>query len=162
MSNVRKKLDSYFWPDPKIRNMSRKPFKTSKKGVQVRDPHGRFIKGAWKGGPGRPRRDVELQYLKTFSQKVTPEVWAGIVEKAVELALKGEKDSRNWLSKYLLGDNTVFALLFLSHQSFPELGLQEMREKLTEAKAALHEMKAVQEAIDAQESATDVEFEETQ
>jgi hypothetical protein len=44
-----------------------------------RDDNGRFAKGN-PGGPGRPRRAVEADYLAALSQAVPLEKWRDIVE----------------------------------------------------------------------------------
>jgi hypothetical protein len=72
---------------------------TTKEG-RARD--GRFAEGN-AGGPGRPRRSVERDYLAVLSSAVTLEVWWAICDKAVELARNGDRHAREWLSHYLLG-----------------------------------------------------------
>lgn len=70
-----------------------------------RDTNGRFVKGH-PGGPGRPRRPVEQEYLATLSNAVTLSVWEQIVQRAVADALQGDARSREWLARYVLGDQT--------------------------------------------------------
>jgi len=67
----------------------------------TRDAHGRFAPGN-PGGPGRPRRSVEADYLRTLSDAVPPERWAAIVEAAVSEAEAGDAAARAWLARYLL------------------------------------------------------------
>lgn len=67
-----------------------------------RDRGGKFAKGN-PGGPGRPSRAVERDYLAMLSDRCPPEVWAEVVDRAVEDARKGDAAARAWLSKYLLG-----------------------------------------------------------
>jgi hypothetical protein len=62
-----------------------------------RDPDGRFQKGG-KGGPGRPRRAIERDYLATLSEAVPLSVWQEIVAKAVESAREGDHAARVWLA----------------------------------------------------------------
>jgi hypothetical protein len=69
-----------------------------------RDSKGRFVPGN-PGGPGRPRRTVEQDYLLALSEAVTIEKWKQIVESAVTAAVQGDDKARTWLSKYLLGDS---------------------------------------------------------
>lgn len=69
-----------------------------------RDEKGLFKRGT-AGGPGRPRRTIEEDYLRTLSEAVPLEKWRQIVEMAVQHALEGDDRARTWLSKYLLGDN---------------------------------------------------------
>jgi hypothetical protein len=67
-----------------------------------RDPQtGRFAPG-WRGGPGRPRRAIEADYLAVLSEAVPMERWRAIVEKAVEQAASGDAKAREWLAGYLM------------------------------------------------------------
>lgn len=68
-----------------------------------REQNGRFAVGN-PGGPGRPRRAVENDYLATMSEIVGLDTWKRIVEKAVSKAEHGDAKSREWLSRYLLGN----------------------------------------------------------
>lgn len=74
-----------------------------------RDTTGRFTKGG-KGGPGRPRRAIETDYLAKLSEAVPLSLWQEIVAKAVEMALEGDHASRSWLAGYLCGKPTGDAL----------------------------------------------------
>jgi hypothetical protein len=77
--------------------------------VSNRDIHGRFAKGH-PGGPGRPRRPVEHEYLARLNAVVTLDVWQQIVERAVQDALEGESKARDFVAKYVLGDDTLSLL----------------------------------------------------
>ena len=68
-----------------------------------RHGNGRFAAGN-PGGPGRPTRRIELEYLATLSDSVTLADWSEIVTRAVQDAREGDAAARNWLSKHLLGD----------------------------------------------------------
>jgi hypothetical protein len=68
-----------------------------------RDPRGRFAPGG-PGGPGRPRRQVETDYLRALADSVSLEDWQEIVAAAVEAAKRGDARSREWLARYLLGE----------------------------------------------------------
>lgn len=68
-----------------------------------RDSGGRFAPGN-RGGPGRPRRAVELDYLKSMSAVCTPERWEKVVEAAVVAAENGDATARLWLTKHLVGE----------------------------------------------------------
>jgi hypothetical protein len=70
--------------------------------IRDRDSNGRFRKGN-NGGPGRPRRAVEADYLSALSDAVPLGIWKKIVEKAVEGALAGDRHAREWVGNYLLG-----------------------------------------------------------
>ncbi len=72
----------------------------------LRDREGKFVPGT-QGGPGRPPRKVESEYLRTLAEVCPPEVWKQICQKAVQNALAGEARARDWLSRYLLGETTV-------------------------------------------------------
>ena len=75
-------------------------------GKIVRAPGGKFQAGNAFGvgnRGGRPKRAVELKFLRTLVDTVSPEDWADIIVKAVEQAKGGEWRARAWLSNYLLG-----------------------------------------------------------
>lgn len=38
-----------------------------------RNEHGKFMKGTWQGGPGRPSKAHEDKYRNIFSETITPE-----------------------------------------------------------------------------------------
>jgi hypothetical protein len=67
-----------------------------------RNANGRFAAGR-RGGPGRPRREVEAQYLVAFREAVPLETWGAIVTKAVDQALEGDARARDWISSYVVG-----------------------------------------------------------
>lgn len=66
-----------------------------------RDNHGRFVKGH-AGGPGRPRRNVEADFLLALREGVTMTHWRAVVHRAVLDAVNGDGKAREWLSRYLL------------------------------------------------------------
>jgi hypothetical protein len=68
-----------------------------------RDESGRFVRGN-PGGPGRPRRQVEADYLVALSDAVSIEDWKGICRRAVMDALDGDGKARDWLAALLLRD----------------------------------------------------------
>jgi len=76
-----------------------------------RDAAGRFTHGN-PGGPGRPRRAVESDYLRMLTDRLTPAVWGAIVDTAIDDARAGDARAREWLARYVLGDRppTLFAL----------------------------------------------------
>jgi len=71
--------------------------------VPGRDENGRFKKGAYKGGPGRPKRQIEDDFMQLLSGAVTREDWIAICIKAVEQARRGDAVARKWLADYLIG-----------------------------------------------------------
>ena len=67
-----------------------------------RNANGRFTIGN-PGGPGRPRRAIEREYLAALGDAVSLHDWLEIVERAVVDAKAGDHQARCWLSKHLLG-----------------------------------------------------------
>jgi hypothetical protein len=63
---------------------------------------GRFAPGN-PGGPGRPRRETERDYLRVMTEAVPLETWKAIVESAVRDAGQGDRAAREWLASYLMG-----------------------------------------------------------
>jgi len=72
----------------------------------ARDENGQFAKGN-PGGPGRPRRALERDYLRAMSDVVSADDWGKICERARDDALAGDAKARLWLSKYLVGDGSM-------------------------------------------------------
>jgi len=68
-----------------------------------RDEKGRFVKGVYKGGPGRPPRVNEAEYLDNFRRRVPPEKLAAVADKLLELALDGDVSAIRLLFAYALG-----------------------------------------------------------
>ena len=68
-----------------------------------RDNRGRFVKGAWPGGPGRPRRETEREYLDALIGACPPDRWQRIVERAITDAEQGDAKARDFLAGYLVG-----------------------------------------------------------
>jgi hypothetical protein len=79
-----------------------------------RNLNGTFAPGN-AGGPGRPRRSVEREYLAALVEAVSPADWRAIVARAVADAKGGNPKAREWLSKHLLGDDP-FALVELREE----------------------------------------------
>jgi hypothetical protein len=75
--------------------------------------NGRFLTGN-PGGPGRPRRAIEADYLAALSEAVPIEAWRAIVAKAVEQARDGDPKAREWLGSYLAGPPSGDALFKLA------------------------------------------------
>jgi hypothetical protein len=63
-----------------------------------RNGNGRFAAGN-PGGPGRPRRVTEREYLRTLAEQCPPETWRAICRRAVADALDGDGRTRDWLAR---------------------------------------------------------------
>ena len=63
---------------------------------------GRFALGN-AGGPGRPRRAVEREYLAALADELTLDRWRRIVRGAIDEAENGDPKAREWVAKYALG-----------------------------------------------------------
>ena len=79
-----------------------------------RNPDGTFGPGN-PGGPGRPRRALERQYLAALADSVSIADWQAIIGRAVADAKAGNPRAREWLAKYLVGDEPL-ALVELADQ----------------------------------------------
>lgn len=55
------------------------------------------------GGPGRPRRAVEREYLRTVTDACPLDTWREIVEAAVTAARAGDAQARSFLAGHLIG-----------------------------------------------------------
>lgn len=63
---------------------------------------GRFAPGN-AGGPGRPRRAVEREYLAALADELTLDRWRRIVRGAIDAAENGDPKAREWVARYALG-----------------------------------------------------------
>ena len=63
---------------------------------------GKFAAGN-PGGPGRPRRETERDYLRVTIDAVPLDLWRQIVESTVTAAGQGDRHAREFLASYLLG-----------------------------------------------------------
>jgi hypothetical protein len=79
---------------------------------QSRTTNGQFAQGN-PGGPGRPPRATEKEYLGVLNEECSLEKWRAICRRAVADAENGDSKARGWLSTYvhpktvdkLLGEN---------------------------------------------------------
>src|SRR5215468_6755002 len=69
---------------------------------EQRDIRGRFAVGN-NGGPGRPRRAMERDYLVALANAVPMDRWQAIVQRAIDDAEQGDPKAREWLAGYLVG-----------------------------------------------------------
>ncbi|MCZ7539122.1 MAG: hypothetical protein M5U29_04235 [Anaerolineae bacterium] len=67
-----------------------------------RNPNGTFAEGN-PGGPGRPSRATEREYMSIVMTACTLDDWCAIVERAVQDARNGDGAARAWLASYLVG-----------------------------------------------------------
>ncbi len=70
--------------------------------VGTRDRSGRFVEGN-PGGPGRPKRESEVAYVRVLAEECPLDVWRQVVRRAVISAKKGDPRAREWLGRYLVG-----------------------------------------------------------
>ena len=99
-----------------------------------RDNQGRFSKGN-PGGPGRPRRAVEEDYLAALSDQLSIERWENIVSKAIQDAEDGDHRARDWIARYALGPSPKVAEMGLQGAlRLFQLAVDEAREKTVEEK----------------------------
>ena len=75
-----------------------------------RQTNGTFALGH-AGGPGRPKRSTEENYLQVLSEQVTLKDWTEVVQRALDDAKNGDNRARDWLGKYLMGDKPAVAML---------------------------------------------------
>lgn len=70
--------------------------KTEKRGAR-----GRFVKGT-KPGPGRPRRQTEVEYLTTMREAISLQDWADMCRAMVRRAKAGDVQAFACLCKFSL------------------------------------------------------------
>ena len=68
-----------------------------------RDSGGRFVKGEYRGGPGRPRKDREDRFYEIAVNAVTFQDWKDVILRAVSQAKRGDSSARKFLADYLMG-----------------------------------------------------------
>jgi hypothetical protein len=85
-----------------------------------RDGNGRFAAGN-PGGPGRPRRAAEQDYLIAVSEAIPPERFRKIAERAAEDAEKGDAKARQWVSDFLLGRRATTSMTLTATEEVKEL-----------------------------------------
>ena len=75
----------------------------SERNLNGRSGNGRFAAGN-PGGPGRPPRATEAEYMEALAETVSVATWRCIISKAATDALAGDSKAREWLSRYLISD----------------------------------------------------------
>ena len=78
----------------------------------IRDARGRFAPGN-AGGPGRPARAVERDYMTALCDEISLDDWREIVRQAVGAAKDGDTQARNWITRHVLGSEPM-ALMALA------------------------------------------------
>jgi hypothetical protein len=68
-----------------------------------RDEKGKFKKGEYRGGPGRPKKNREDRFYEILVTTVTNEDWIEIIKRAMFDAKRGDTSARTWLSNYYAG-----------------------------------------------------------
>jgi hypothetical protein len=68
-----------------------------------RDEKGHVKEGSVLNPKGRPKREVERDYLDLLRSSVTPEHAKKIIDKAVTDAERGDSVARKWIFDYLIG-----------------------------------------------------------
>ncbi len=68
-----------------------------------RDTNGRFVKGEYRGGPGRPRKEREDRFYEVAVTAVTFQDWKEVILAAVKQAKRGDAAARKFLADYLMG-----------------------------------------------------------
>jgi len=59
------------------------------------------------GGPGRQKRETEKTYLIAMRDNIPLDAWIKIVARAKKDAMAGDARARDWISKYLVGDDPI-------------------------------------------------------
>lgn len=100
-----------------------------------RDENGRFTAGN-PGGPGRPRRATERQYLVALADALTLDHWREIVRRAVQDATDGDAKAREWLGRFALGAQP---LTFAQLAALEHLGITDAHMVRAEAEQYVRE-----------------------
>jgi hypothetical protein len=68
-----------------------------------RDDAGKFAPGN-PGGPGRPRRHIERDYVAALARVVSPGDWQEVLATTLARAKEGDDRARDFLARRLLGN----------------------------------------------------------
>jgi hypothetical protein len=85
-----------------------------------RNANGTFAAGN-PGGPGRPPRAADRQYLEVLNETVSLDDWRAIVVAAVAKAKEGDFKAREWLGRLIVPDGRGIWTLHRSGFSFEDL-----------------------------------------
>jgi hypothetical protein len=72
-----------------------------------RDDKGRVKSGSVLNTKGRPKREVEKNFLARMVSRVSPEDWDAIIDKAIQGAKRGDPADRKFLADYIIGPPVV-------------------------------------------------------
>ncbi len=121
----------------------------------MHDEKGRFAPGN-PGGPGRPRRVVERDYVSIVADVCPPERWRRIVERTVTDAEAGDPKAREWLGKHLTGKEPE-SLLRIARKDAQgktvEMELQEWLEKQKADERHQAKLKSIMDRLDENDEA---------
>lgn len=95
----------------------------------MRETNGQFAQGN-SGGPGRPPRQTESDYLRATVAACSIEDWTAIVERAVQDAKAGNSKAREFLGRYFLGAAPILSEL----TALDEVGLDPVDERVQSVK----------------------------
>jgi hypothetical protein len=104
--------------------------------ITARNNGGRFAPGN-PGGPGRPKRTTEREYLIALTEACPPEAWQQIISRCVEDAKNGDAKAREWLARYLLGNPEAKAKTLLTVAIEQEVGIDPVARGVLRRRAAL-------------------------
>jgi hypothetical protein len=93
-----------------------------------RHGNGRFAAGN-PGGPGRPRRAAEQDYLIAVSEAISPERFRKIAERAADAAEKGDAKARQWVTDVLLGRRATTSMALTATEEVQELNFRALTDE---------------------------------
>lgn len=96
----------------------------------ARSDNGRFTTGN-PGGPGRPRRAIESDYLKAFSDAVPLDAWQTIVSRAVADAQAGDARARDWVARHVLGSEPPSLVSIAAIEQRAATGIEVVEDEVT-------------------------------
>ena len=98
--------------------------------TDARSEKGRFTTGN-AGGPGRPRRAIEADYLKAFSDAVPLDAWRTIVSRAVADAQAGDARARDWVARHVLGSEPPSLVSIAATEERAANGFEAIEDEVT-------------------------------
>jgi hypothetical protein len=89
------------------------------------------FKLGWRGGPGRPRRSVEAEYLRIGTDALPPDKVRAILAKLAGLAEQGDVRAAQVVLRFLYGDDAVLTRKLLAES-------EELKAEVRRLSAAGH------------------------